>query len=161
MTYFATFNPDGTRITSYVDTVHTDIPKEAIQITDADQELYCTGNYVRDMSTGNSTSGTPILIVLTPAQQQALLQLQYTDAVQTLLDTTAQTQNYDSMLSLTSYINSTNATFKAQALAGIAWRDAVWTEGYSILDQVKAGTMVAPTLPAFLGDLPAMVWPTV
>jgi len=106
------------------------------------------------MSTGSPTYGQPI--PYTPP----LTEDSYVAAAQTLLDTPLRLKIMSSMLSLASYATSTNATFKAQALAGIAWRDAVWTEGYSILDQVKAGTMVAPTLAAFLSSLPAMVWPT-
>jgi hypothetical protein len=88
------------------------------------------------------------------------LQLQYTQAAQNLLDSAAQTKGYDSMLSLASYATSTNSTFQAQAVAGIAWRDSVWAEGYSILAQVQAGTLAQPAVDAFLAMLPAIVWPS-
>lgn len=81
-------------------------------------------------------------------------------SAQQLLDTTSQGRGYDSMLSLASYVNSTNATFKAEAVAGAAWRDAVWAEGYNILAQVQAGTLAVATMDAFLALLPAMVWPS-
>ena len=89
-----------------------------------------------------------------------LVEADYTNAAQKLLNTTAQTQGYDGILSLASYVGSTNPVFKAEALAGSAWRDAVWTEGYSILAQVKAGLLAQPTITSFLAMLPQMVWPT-
>lgn len=104
----------------------------------------------------NSVFAAPIPAILTPTQ----IQTQYTQAAQNLLDTTAKTQGYDGILSLASYATSTNPTFKAQAEAGIAWRDAVWTEGYSILAQVEAGLLAQPTVESFLAMLPQMVWPT-
>lgn len=100
----------------------------------------------------NSVFAAPIPAILT--------QTQYEQAAQNLLDQTAQTQGYDGILSLASYVGSTNPVFKAEALAGSAWRDAVWTEGYSILAQVKAGTIAQPTITSFLAMLPQMVWPT-
>lgn len=93
-------------------------------------------------------------------QPRTPVEADYIAAAQNLLDTGAQSKGYDSMLSLASYVTSSNATFKAQAAAGIAWRDAVWTEGYSVLAQIKAGTMTAPTLEAFLALMPVANWPT-
>jgi hypothetical protein len=54
--YKATFNPDGTRITSYVEGLHTDIPADAIEISDEDQELYATNQYKR------GSDGKPVKI---------------------------------------------------------------------------------------------------
>lgn len=158
MTLYACFNPDGTRTTAYDDTLGYPagtIPSTAIEITLADLGLYCEG-YIRDMVTTSPTYGTPI-----PAPAKAPVEADYIAAAQNLLDTGAQSLGYDSMLSLASYANSTNATFKAQAAAGVAWRDAVWAEGYSILAQIKAGTIGNPTLTAFLALLPTVTWPAV
>ena len=85
----------------------------------------------------------------------------YKTAAQNLLDTTAKAKGYDGILSLCTYATSTNTTFAAQGQAGIAWRDAVWAEGYSVLAQVQAGTMAPPSISAFLALLPAMAWPEV
>jgi len=94
------------------------------------------------------------------ARAGAALQASYTQAAQSMLDATAQSKGYDSMLSLVTYVTSTNATFQAEAIAGRAWRDAIWTEAYSILAQVQAGTLAQPTIPAFLAMLPAITWPS-
>jgi hypothetical protein len=45
--YYATFDDQGKRITSYVVGLHKDIPAEAIPISDDDQALYATNRYYR------------------------------------------------------------------------------------------------------------------
>lgn len=45
--YLATFDDQGKRIASYVVGLHTDIPAEAVAISDEDQALYVSGNYHR------------------------------------------------------------------------------------------------------------------
>jgi len=82
----------------------------------------------------------------------------YTGAAQALLDTTARSRGYDGILSLCSYAASDNAKFKTEALAGVAFRDAVWTTGNEILAQVQAGTMDAPSVEAFLALFPQITW---
>lgn len=56
-----------------------------------------------------------------------------TNAVQAWLDSTARQNNYDSLASCISYINSAVPQYKADAAAAIAWRDAVWPAGYQML----------------------------
>jgi len=46
--------------------------------------------------------------------------------VQTWLDATAQGNGYDSLASCISYIGSTITQWQADAVAALAWRDAVW-----------------------------------
>jgi hypothetical protein len=49
MKYYAIFDTEGNRLTTYVDEIHGDnIPKEAIEITAEEQNLYCTNEYIRD-----------------------------------------------------------------------------------------------------------------
>lgn len=50
--YKILFNEDGYRVTSYHTDIHTDIPIEAIQVSDEVQELYATNEYKRDLITG-------------------------------------------------------------------------------------------------------------
>ncbi|EIW19900.1 MULTISPECIES: hypothetical protein [Pelosinus] len=45
--YLATFDNQGNRITSYVVGMHKDIPADAVQISDEDQALYATNEYIR------------------------------------------------------------------------------------------------------------------
>jgi len=59
MTYYAQFNPDGSRITSYHSDIHTNIPTDVIEISDEDQDTYANGGYVRDMATGKPIPYVP------------------------------------------------------------------------------------------------------
>ncbi len=82
------------------------------------------------------------------------------NAVQFMLDSTAQSHGYDNILSLCTYATSTVAKFKAEGQAGIDWRDAVWNACYTILSQVQQGTIPMPTnINDVLVQLPNIVWP--
>lgn len=95
------------------------------------------------------------------ARAMESLKATYTRAAQMFMDGVVGLKGYDGILSLCSYATSTNPSFRAQAQAGVVWRDAVWTEGYSILAQIQAGTMAPPaSTEAFLNMLPLIAWPT-
>lgn len=47
MRYFATFKENGERITTYVEGLHKIIPEDAIEISEEDQHLYATNEYIR------------------------------------------------------------------------------------------------------------------
>lgn len=78
------------------------------------------------------------------------------DVVQNLLNTTAQSKRYDNMLSLSTYINSTVPQFKAEAEAGILWRDNCWSTCYDIL----ASGVEITSIDEVLAQLPSIVWPS-
>lgn len=84
---------------------------------------------------------------------------QYTDAVQARLDSFARTRGYDSVLSCTSYANSTNPKFAAEAQYMIQARDNTWTTCYQILNEVMSGTREIPTLDELMNELPPLAWP--
>ncbi|HWR42555.1 hypothetical protein [Sporomusa sp.] len=50
--YKAAFDLQGNRLASYHTDIHTYIPPEAIEISEEDQNLYATNDYIRDMTTG-------------------------------------------------------------------------------------------------------------
>lgn len=83
----------------------------------------------------------------------------YTVAIQSMLDAKATERRYYNILSACTYATSTNEAFKAEALACLSWRDAVWATAYGVLDQVEAGTLAQPTIPQLLAMLPTMAWP--
>lgn len=84
----------------------------------------------------------------------------YVTAIQSALDTKVQERRYYNILSACSYATSTNSTFKGEADACMAWRDAVWAKAYATLDQVNAGAIPQPSIPDLLAMLPTMTWPT-
>ncbi|TCL70529.1 hypothetical protein [Rhizobium sp. BK251] len=83
----------------------------------------------------------------------------YQIAIQSLIDTTALTKQFNDGVTLASYKDSTNPVWAAQAGTFIAWRDNVWQHAYSELAKVQAGEREQPTIEAFLLELPEMVWP--
>jgi hypothetical protein len=88
----------------------------------------------------------------TPEQITAAVQA----AVQAHLDALAVSWNYISILSAASYAASTVPQFQAEALALIAWRDAVWVDCYTKQAAIQAGTQPIPASPAaFVATLPA------
>lgn len=93
------------------------------------------------------------------APDDAIIIQTLTDAVQTHLDTTAQERSYDGILSLCSYATSENPKFRAEGVAGVAWRDACWAKGYEVLAACQAGTRAVPTAEELVAEMPVFVWP--
>ncbi len=91
-----------------------------------------------------------------PTQAEQLSALE--GAVQQYLDQKAQVRGYDSAASCISYLNSSNATWKADATAMNTWRDAVWGLCFANEASVKAGTTPMPTAAQLIADLPAAPW---
>lgn len=90
-------------------------------------------------------------------QIQARIQKQLTDAVQRVLDKKAQELNYDSCLSVCSYINTKIPKFDSEGEAFRVWRSAVWAKGYEILELVKTGKMAIPSEKELIAMLPELV----
>ena len=90
----------------------------------------------------------------------AEIQKTLTDAVQAHLDATAQARSYDTLVSLTSYVQSTVPKFANEARAGLDWRDNVWTYCYLQLQEALAGNRAIPTEAELIAELPPIVWPT-
>ena len=80
------------------------------------------------------------------------------DRVQSILDSKAQERGYDNSFTLASYATSTVPKFKQEAQDFIAWRDAVWTKCYSMLDDYLAGNIARPTVDGVLQQLPTLEW---
>ena len=86
------------------------------------------------------------------------IQAQLTAAVQSYMDSTAQTRGYDNIHTACSYANSTDHIFAAEGQACLQWRDKVWRKCYDILAEVKAGTREIPTVEELIAELPALEW---
>lgn len=108
-------------------------------------------DYLEWLSDGN----TPEPVELPPVTLT-----DYQDAVQRRLDEKAMERKYDGILSLCTYVTSTNPGFAAEGQAGVGWRDAAWAKCYEVLTEVGAGTRPQPTVAELLAELPAMDWPT-
>ena len=112
-------------------------------IEDPDFVAYCQWASVA----GND----PILDITIPVTEQNIV-----DTIQRLLDTTAQSKKYDSMLSLSTYVNSVVPKYRAEAQAGLTWRDLCWSKCYEILDSGIEITHIDQVL----SQLPSIVWPS-
>jgi hypothetical protein len=83
----------------------------------------------------------------------------YRIAVQSHLDATAQSRQYDNALSLSTYVTSTIEAWRAEAEAFVSWRDAVWSHALAELAKVMAGERPQPTIEDFIAELPGLAWP--
>jgi len=68
------------------------------------------------------------------------------DAITKLLDTKAQTHQYDNISSAISYISSSNAKFASEARIFSDWRDAVWSAWFAIEPTITSTTDVSTTI---------------
>lgn len=135
----------------YIDFVSLFSPKSYwLDVTGVD----CEVGYVQSFKEGQGI----IFIAppsITPTTMEDVVD-EYTAKVQEYLDATARERGYDGILSLCSYVTSTDATFAKEGQAGVAWRDAVWRKCYEMLEEVQAGTRTAPT--DIISELPSFTW---
>lgn len=66
------------------------------------------------------------------------------------LDRVVRAKGYDSIVSCASYATSSDATFRAEAQAAIAWRDAMYRRGYEILADIQEGVTTPEQVMALL-----------
>lgn len=92
-----------------------------------------------------------------PTPEQVLAE--YTSAIQSRLDTFAQTRGYDGILSACTYATSSVPKFAAEGQYCVDARDATWASAYEILNDVTAGNRLAPSLDDLFAELPALGWP--
>lgn len=97
-----------------------------------------------------------VVAIVIPEPTPEEIQDKLTVSVQRYLDTTAQKLNYDSCLSVCSYVNTGVAKFDEEGAAFRQWRSAVWQKGYEIVDAVKAGTRDIPTEEELFAELPTI-----
>ena len=78
---------------------------------------------------------------------------------QVRMDEFARSRDYDSMLSLCSYANSTLPKFKQEAERALLLRDRAWGRLYELLADVMAGKMEMPNSFSDVESLmPALTW---
>lgn len=76
------------------------------------------------------------------------------NAIQNMLNTSAKSRGYDSIISECSYATSSGA-FGAEAQVTVDWRGSVWNYVFQVEADVLAGTRIEPTLDELLAELPA------
>lgn len=76
------------------------------------------------------------------------------------LDSVVQAKGYDNIVSCASYASSSDDTFRAEAQAAIAWRDAVYRRGYEILADIPEGVTTPEQVMALLPQPTEFGWPT-
>ncbi|RFP19196.1 MULTISPECIES: hypothetical protein [unclassified Duganella] len=148
---YVTYAPDGALTGSYSQDLAPEHAECFIEVT-SEQRANWTLFRANAARNGIELIGAPPVPSITIEQCTA--------AIQAMLDDEAKTRRYYGIISACTYATSTNATFKDEALACVAWRDCVWAAAYSILAEVQAGTRAAPTVSELLTLMPAMTWPT-
>lgn len=84
----------------------------------------------------------------------------YENAIQELIDTTAQARNYADGNSCASYAGDTIiAQWGAEGSAFKVWRSQIWAYVYLQLHLVQTGQRSQPTIEELLAELPPIVWP--
>ena len=79
-------------------------------------------------------------------------------AVQNTLDLKAKEKDYDTAVSLASYVTSTDDEFHEQANRFIAWRDQCWRKCFEIIGLFNNGDIPMPTVGEVLRQLPTLDW---
>lgn len=121
---------------------------------------WCNKNnsYIEEIEPVNGVRRFQIKAIQEPTAEEknAKIQAQLTNAVQHVLDNEAQKLNYDSCLSVCSYVDTGVSKFDDEGKAFRAWRSAVWAKGYEILNAVLAGEREIPTEEELLAELPSL-----
>lgn len=103
---------------------------------------------------------TPTQIADNVVAKNAALFRDIQNQTQARLDSFARTRNYSGMLSLCTYVSSTNTKFQAEGQYGIEVRDATWAKLYEILESIETGTRPIPThYTEIESELPTLIWP--
>ncbi len=108
---------------------------------------------IYNLATGETTTEEYVPSPYAPAMED------YQAAIQSLVDDTARSMQFNDGVTLASYVASTREDWAGQAHAFVAWRDDVWQYAYSELAKVQGGVRTQPTVEAFLNELPEIVWP--
>lgn len=147
----AIFNDEGFPAGFFCDELHgKNIPANAIEITDAQWEEFINNMGLRKWLEGE-------IVTVEPSTAPATI-TDYENAIQQLIEETAQSKQYDTAANLASYVASTVPVWAAQAQTFVAWRDAVWQYTYQQLEQFQLGLIEQPSVADFLEELPTIDW---
>ena len=127
------------------------IPTDAVEISDEQWIEFLNNPGRRKWVDGHVEEFVPAI----PAPSVG----DYQRAIQSLVDQTAASKQFNDGVTLASYKDSTVSEWAAQSAAFIAWRDAVWIYCNAELAKVQVGERAQPSLVDFLSELPAISWP--
>ncbi len=149
---FAVFSPSGTPTAFYSADLHGDaIPEDAIEITELQWQEFINHPGLRKWVDGDVVAAEPPTTALTI--------IDYENAIQNLVDSTARERQFRDGVTLASYTASTKPKWAAEAQAFVAWRDNVWFYAYGELAKVQAGQRPQPTVGQFLDEIAPIAWP--
>lgn len=149
---FAVFSPSGTPTAFYSTDLHGDaIPEDAIEITELQWREFIENPGLRKWVDGE-------VVVVEPSLPPPTI-IDYENAIQNLVDSTARERQFRDGVTLASYTASTKPKWAAEAQAFVAWRDNVWFYAYGELAKVQAGQRPQPTVDQFLGEIARIAWP--
>lgn len=87
-----------------------------------------------------------------------ILELQVLPQLQFKIDLIARSRGYADGVSCSSYINSTNLSWKIEAMAFIVWRDSVWNYAYALLASYEGNNNPLPAVQSVLDGIPVIQW---
>ncbi len=152
MLYKAVFDINGFPSGFYSDELHGEnIPVEAIEITEEQWQEFINHPRLRKWVDGDVVAAEPPTTALTI--------IDYENAIQNLVDSTARERQFRDGVTLASYTASTKPKWAAEAQAFVAWRDNVWFYAYGELAKVQAGQRPQPTVGQFLDEIAPIAWP--
>ena len=93
------------------------------------------------------------------AERGEVLRKQLTAAIDNHVESVAKSREYNNAAALAGYANSTVPEWAAEAQTFVAWRDAVWLQTFTMLEQVMSGALTPPTEEELLASFPEIVWP--
>jgi len=94
-----------------------------------------------------------------PSLQLAHFRNKIEVSIRELVEAKPLERGYDSLMTLTSYTTSSNAQWKAEADAFIAWRDSVFAYAHQTLSDAQAELISLPSLEDFMAEMPTLTWP--
>lgn len=97
--------------------------------------------------------------VIAPYEPPPLTADDYAAAIQSHVDATAKARGYADGVALAGYATSAVTAWASEAVAFVAWRDAVWLYAYAELAKVQAAQRAVPTIDGLIAELPAVAWP--
>ena len=120
---------------------------------------WCNANnaFMYETTVAGATERT-FEIGLPPQPSMKAIKKMYEDAVQALLDATAQSRGYTNAYTCLSFKDSTDEKWDREAWAFNAWRDAVWHRCHEILNAFMAGEIDQPTIEEVITQLPPIDW---